>query len=529
MIRDRARHARVYDLHSWSGIVLGLIIYVVAFTGSVALFHTEILTWEDPAKRLAVPAELAQITDTLDAWVADEAGGDEVTFLRFDYPTPLAPYYAALMVARGEDGQRQAEARWDANTADRLPERGAGLSEWLLDFHRDLMWPDGLGGRTVGRSLVGVVGVVLLLSIVSGVVAHTKIREEAFSVRVRRSVRLKWQDAHKVIGLWSLPFAAMIAFTGAFLGIVALLAPVVAAIAFKGDVESLERAVFGEAPERAGVAAEMVTLEEIGALRHPESGRAPERVILTHWGDEGAVFDVFFRADTELARYDTVSVDGVTGEASAGGQFGGDVTPAQRVTNAMSPLHYGNYGGPWLKLLYLALGLCLAVVTVLGMMMWIERRKNGRGGTRSRAFYGRLSAMNTGAIMGLPVATMALFAHDKAYAGSEDARLFWTGTTYFAVWGAGLAYSLLRRNDYAATRELMGLAGTLSILAVAVNGAVTGDWFWTGVRDGASHALVDLGLACLGLATLAVAAKLPAERREKARFAIPPAPLACAE
>jgi uncharacterized iron-regulated membrane protein len=377
------------------------------------------------------------------------------------------------------------------------------------------MWPEGLGGRTVGRSLVGVVGVVLLLSILTGVVAHTKIREEAFSLRLRRSVRLKWQDAHKAVGLWSLPFAVMIAFTGAFLGIVALLAPIVAAIAFKGDVERLERAVFGEAPERTGIAAEMISLERIGALRPPESGRAPERVILTHRGDEAAVFDVFFLADTELARYDTISVDGVTGEAGAGGQFGGEVTPDQRVTGAMSPLHYGNYGGVPLKLLYLALGLGLCVVTALGLMMWVERRKNGRAGRRSQAFYERLSAINTGVVMGLPVATLALFVHDKLYAGAEGARLAWTGTAYFAVWITSLAYALLRRNDYAATRELMMLAASLALLAPVVNGVSTRDWSWAGAAAGAPHALVDLTLVALGAGGLAVALNLPRGRRDK--------------
>ncbi len=62
--------------------------------------------------------------------------------------------------------------------------------------------------------------------------------------------------------------------------------------------------------------------------------------------------------------------------------------------------------------------------------MWTERRRHENEGTKSVAFYDRLGHFNTGLIMGLPLATLAVFYLDKLYAGAEACRLAWTGWTY---------------------------------------------------------------------------------------------------
>ena len=58
---EKSRYLRIYDLHSWSGIVLGLFVFIVSFTGCLALFDHELKSWEDPAKRLSIAQESAEI------------------------------------------------------------------------------------------------------------------------------------------------------------------------------------------------------------------------------------------------------------------------------------------------------------------------------------------------------------------------------------------------------------------------------------------------------------------------------------
>ena len=63
------RYLRLYDLHSWMGILFGFFIYVVAFTGTVALFYEEIKPWEDPSKRLHYFKERVVIQGKLEAFI----------------------------------------------------------------------------------------------------------------------------------------------------------------------------------------------------------------------------------------------------------------------------------------------------------------------------------------------------------------------------------------------------------------------------------------------------------------------------
>ncbi|ADM10768.1 Aspartate kinase [Parvularcula bermudensis HTCC2503] len=519
---DQARHKRNYDLHSWSGIVLGLFVFIVAFTGCAALFGHELHTWEDPARRLPLAENPAPIDATFTSWVAEQAGPDaEIEFARLSYPTPIEPYYTGAIEyeLHTEDGGHEhifVEQRWETQTGAPIADRGHGLSHWLVDFHRELMWPASLGGTTVGRGVVGIAGVILLLSIISGVVAHTKILQELFTLRFFRSMRLKWQDTHKVLGLWGLPFYTMIGLTGAVIGVVTLLAPAIALLTFKGDTEALFDAVLGTPEERAGVAAQMMSVDDFQDRTHPESGNPLRYLIVTNWGDETATYDLYFDADTELAQIEGYRVDAVTGERIDGGAME-NVTPANRVLNAMTPLHYGTYGGIALKFLYLALGLSLAIITALGLMMWVERRLHGNEGRRSPLVYKAISKLTVGVTCGLPLASAAIFYADRLIPVAPDGRIAMIGWSYFTVWGAGLIYAFLRGNDYRATKDLLLATGGLLAAIPVLNTATTGDLFVTGLfSNHIAAAGVDLTMLVMGALTIAGVLMLPKGRTGKA-------------
>ena len=514
---DRARHLRNYDLHSWTGLTLGLILYVVALTGSFALFDNEIKSWENPSLRVALGEEIAPIDGVFSSWVEEtSAGGTELEFVRLNYPTTHTPYFSGFIQYHDEnDVHVNASQRWHGVTGEPITQRGNGLSYWTLNIHRDFMWPSFLGGRQIGRWLVGIIGVVLMLAIISGIIAHTKIREEAYSMRLKRSQRLKWQDSHKVVGMWGLPFYTMIAFTGAFLGVIGLISQLTAAIAFKGDIESLIGAVLGPEVEKTGVQVQMLSADEIAQMRHPESNDQPLGYVVFFIVYDTTEIDIFYEPTTQLSSVEIVSINGSTGAPITGDPFK-EITLVGHFVNAMSPLHYGTYGGIWLKLLYFALGISLAVITAFGSMMWIERRKHGNDGSKSEAFYNRLGYFNTGVIMGLPVAAISIFYLDKLYVGAESARLAATASTYLSVWVLGLVYAFIRRNDYATTRELLMLPGALAMGIPMLNGLVTGQWFPAYL--GADHSVaawVDVAMLVGGGLTVLAGYLAPAERLDK--------------
>ncbi|MEM1439708.1 MAG: PepSY-associated TM helix domain-containing protein [Pseudomonadota bacterium] len=508
---ERDRRVRIYDAHSWTGISLGLVLFVVCFTGALAMFHHEIQSWEDPARRLAA-AEAPVPAHPLMADFMADIDPDAITFVGLIYPSEYEPYYQGMVNVRTDDGIDFQRRQWDPATGAVLPERGDGLSTWLLDFHRDLMWPAALGGRTIGRGLVGIFGIVMMLSIITGILTHRKILKEFFQFRTRKSIRVKWKDSHNFLGVWTLPFSIVIAFTGAWLGIVALLLPATGVLVFKGDSEQVIEAIQGPAVERTGVAATMLDLDDIRQRAHSESGALPASVFINFWGDENAEYTINYEPDTKLMMYEQERISGVTGAALPLTGLNAP-SPETRVLAAITPLHYGTYGGIALKLLYFLLGIGLASMVALGNMVWIERRANSSEGKRSPAFYDRLSRLTVGVCMGVVVASAAIFYADAFYTGTEDARIVWIGSVYFAIWFAVIGYAFVASNNYRSTRQLLAATGIALIGLPVVSAIQAGTMPWQTLIDGHVAApLVDAVLLLLGVACLAVSSRLPTQR-----------------
>jgi uncharacterized iron-regulated membrane protein len=518
MLRDR--RVRIYDLHSWTGITTGLFVFVVSFTGCLALFYHELQTWSDPARRLAVAETPAPIHERLSAWIDQQFGDADHVFVGFQFPSASEPYYRADVSASYHEGEfRQATRRWDSRNASPLPDRDDGMATWLLDFHRDLMWPEALGGRTIGRTLVGVAGIILMLSIVTGLITHRKMLREMFKLRYQRSLRVKWKDTHNVLGLWALPFHVMIAYTGAWLGVVALMVPLLAALTLGGDTEKFAQELGIVGPEAAEEKAEMFSMDAVGNLRHPETGRAPAHVSVAEWGDRNALYQVNYEPENELLIYESVYVQGASGEVLPAPDSGlNPSTATGRIIGAIAPLHYATFGGVWLKLLYFALGLGLSAMVVFGNMVWLERRRYGSTGHRSDRFYRRLGQLTAGACVGIVAASVAVFYVERLYTGDESARLLWVGATYFSVWLTFTAAAFTVRNLYSFVR--FGAAGIgIAMLGLPLlDSILTGHPFFTEFAgDHRSAAWVNVALLLTGAICIAAASRMPSQRPAPSR------------
>ncbi|MEL7317101.1 MAG: PepSY-associated TM helix domain-containing protein [Pseudomonadota bacterium] len=511
---NRERQIRIYDLHSWTGVCLGIMMFFVCFTGSVALFHHEFEPWEDEVRRGEITANPIPIHDKVEELVARADGKFEPNFVNIGVPHGAHGHYDLFVGGPDANKEFQSiEARISATTGEELPYREEGANRLLYDLHRDLSWPDALGGRQVGRIIVGLVGIAFLLLILTGIVAHTKITKELFTLRYLKSVRLKWQDSHKVMGLWTLPFAAMIALTGAFLGVVALLLPLMAFVTMKGDQEALIAELGLEQPTRAGISAPMIPVDEIGPRIHPETGNEVNFIRYTNWGDQNAQAILSYKAEQRLLYSDTLTMSAVTGEQQADQDLFLTNGPFAYVLATFSPLHYGTYGGITLKLIYFVLGMGIAVMSALGNMMWLERRRHGGEGNKSDRYYAILSALNTGVCAGLPLAAVSVLAFDKVYWGAEAARYSSMVIFLFAVWLAVAVFAFFRGNDYKANRELLAVTGFGLAALAPLNWVVTGDVMWSAFGTGAAgSAWFDLAFLTLGTAMVFVAGKLPAER-----------------
>ncbi|UTW60166.1 PepSY domain-containing protein [Kordiimonas sp. SCSIO 12603] len=503
----------MYEGHAWAGIGLGLLMFIVCFSGVVALFTDEVGLWEDERLRRAYSGPEFSLDKTVKA--ADAMFEGDADFVVAVPPNEFYPL--ARIFLRDVDTGHSQNFNFDPETNEMLHTSDDGVGHFLAHMHTDLHLP-----KPWGRYLVGFMGVVLMFSIITGVIIHKKILKELFSFRVGRSLRLMLTDSHKAMSVWGLIFHAMIGFTGALIGLSGILLLIAAGAAYKGDTAAAQAAILGTPPQYVGEAAPMTNLDELHAKAiEMQPGTAMETAIIQNFGDKNAYIE--FNLDipnvtrTALAPRGSVSFHAVTGEFLSSKDWHASGI-GMRFYYSIVPLHYATYGGVALKVLYALLGISTSMLSISGILLWMERR-TGRKGNEAMNSYRWLSALSVGVCGGMVLATASAFlAQHMAVAAGYSVTETIVGNTYFSVWVLSIIFAFGLGNAYRSTKLLLQASAAVSILVPVANGVLTGDHLFKTLLAGEwAVALVDLTM--LGASALLIysASKIPLKRPEMIR------------
>ena len=490
----------LYGLHRWLGLGLGLLLYLVCVSGTVALFTAELAPWARAG--LDVPATgpaagQAGLDRQLDRLLGDAGGRAASIFVHL--PDRWRDHADIAMQPHG-DGPPQRIAV-DAADGSPVTPGGSRAAEIVTRLHTDLLLPS-----PVGRYLVGGLGAAMLVSLISGVLLHRRILSDLFTLRLGRSLRLAWSDSHRSLGLWGLPFHLMMALTGAMLGFAAPALTLAAATAFDGDLDAAFAAI-GD-PPAAATGADAAPLPASRLLEQATAalpGLVPDRIEIREAGDAGATATVMGRLPGRLVYLPYVVLEAATGRVLSVADWStGSI--GRQVYAAVTPLHYGSYGGLGLKLLYALLGIGTCLLTASGLHIWNSRHVG------AEADAARLARRLTGGtVHGLPFAIAGLFLAGRLATGTGAAD--WMPWLFLALLAAGLAWPWWR-GTAAATRDLTRLLALALILQPA--GALA-----TGAPP---MAVVDLAALATGLALLSSSLRRARRRPQAGGRAARPAP-----
>ena len=348
--------------HSSLGLAFAALIYLVCFSGSIAVFANEFHRWEDPAAaRLTAITPAAAETALRDA-VAKVPKAEHVYL---SPPTADLPRLGVYIdPEKGEDLQFTADA--DGRL---VKEAATPWTEFMTRLHINLHLP-----QTWGIFVVGLTGVALLSSLISGLLAHPRVFRDAFHFRWGGSKRLQEADLHNRIGVWALPFHVAISLTGALLGLTTIIVGVLALAVFKGDTEKAYALFLGPHPKDDPRAAPLPNVRAaLETLEKTVPGWKPNFIGFEHPGEMGAgILIVAVRPDT-LSRGDNFTFDRegrLTNQASFDTS-----TLGEKIINVLGAIHFGWFAGALVKWVYCLLGLGLTAVTSSGVAIWLARRR----------------------------------------------------------------------------------------------------------------------------------------------------------
>ncbi len=357
-------------VHKWSSLVSTLFILLLCLTGLPLIFSHEIdhLTGneiEAPAMSEGTPRAAV---DRVAAEAVKAYPGLVPLYFFAEEDAPDV-WYVKLDTRVDTDESESTLILSDARTAEVLgaPNFDEGFMSVMYRLHVDLY------ARLAGKLFLGFMGLLLMVAIVSGVVLYAPfMRKLRFGeVRQERTARTRWLDLHNLLGIVTLVWALAVGFTGvintwADLIFQAWQAEQVAALQ-AGETRVLLAADASEAPAADGslqTAVDRVLAAAPGMavsmIAYPGTLRAtPEHVA------------VILRGDTPLTSRLTQAllVDPANGEVLEAGARPWYVTALQ----LSEPLHFGDYGGLPLKVLWALLDILTIVVLGSGLYLWLKR------------------------------------------------------------------------------------------------------------------------------------------------------------
>ena len=388
---------RHIDLHAWAGILTGLALFVAFFAGALNMFHHELHHWQEPALETAAPdASLQALLDTVVANNPD--AGKWMYLVPGDDPSVI------WQETVDGDGVWHTEHASDFNDAGEkvAASGGSGLSDFVNDLHYELAIPK------LGRYLMGIVSVLYGAALIGGLVIHwSRLKKEFFALKHQGNLRRYWKNLHNLVGVISYPFHVIFAWTGAAMGCLAIVMVVMGALVFGPGLQpAFSKATEAwPAPEASGHRVAMASIDNyLAGAREAMPEMDVDWIGLRQYGDRNAVVDVAGSVPGKVAHYSHVVMRGDNAELLTVS------APGQRSFNhfMMAPvysLHFGDYGGLPVRLMYFALALLGCLLFFSGNIMWCERRTDRQGPSRSAAFMLRLTlGVTFGVMAGLAMA-----------------------------------------------------------------------------------------------------------------------------
>ncbi len=360
-------------VHKWTSLISTLFLLMLCITGLPLIFHDEIEAALNPDNwRPANPSGAhLSLDEILDIALAQRPGETPI-YMSFDVDRPV------VNVTTGpEAGAAVSQmhfASFDATSGDLVPAADAGESvmDFILQLHTDMF----LG--LPGMLFLGFMGLLLAASIVSGVVLYTPfMRKLDFgTVRRNKSPQTKWLDYHNLLGIVTTGWLLLVGLTGV---INTLEEPILEAWRATALADLMDEL------EGAGSQASTTSIDRaVDYARSQASGMQLQFVAFpgSDFSTNGH-YAIFFHGTSPATER---IITPVLVDASDGTPAGLRNMPwFMQALSLSRPLHFGDYGGLLLKVIWAVLDLLAIVILVSGLYLWVGKRGGNGLNTRREA------------------------------------------------------------------------------------------------------------------------------------------------
>jgi uncharacterized iron-regulated membrane protein len=334
---------------------------MLCITGLPLIFHHEI---DELTHEIKLVEEDILQSKTRLANIVDEAKKDKpdwtLMFVMFDDEKPIVRTVLGSSM-QAQEGDVIITA-FDSRSGDRLiaPSSNEGVMYFILDLHASMLM--GLPGTL----FLGLMGFVFLVSVISGVVVYAPfMRKLSFAtVRKTRNEHISRLDTHNMVGIITLAWVFVVGLTGFIL----TMNTPIGAIWQKDQLSKMAAPYKGMPTLQTYVSPDIVLASILEQV--PDAN-----INFISWpGSPFATpyhYTVALRGNTPLTErlLRIAMVDAKTGQVT-----NVEDTPWYMSAMFLSvPLHFGDYGGLPLKIIWALFDIAAVIVLWTGLKLWLKR------------------------------------------------------------------------------------------------------------------------------------------------------------
>ncbi|HEV7660900.1 MAG TPA: PepSY-associated TM helix domain-containing protein [Allosphingosinicella sp.] len=454
----KAAIIRLYKaVHSWTGLICGLLLFVAFYAGAITMFKEPLAAWAQPLRAGVALRQAPRLIDQVLAERPDAA--DELTL---ELGTDGGD--ARLGWHDPDSGEFFEASRTAAGALAVAPPPDSYLARSIDLIHRAGGIP---GDRDFSLYVMGAVALLYFLAIVSGLILILpRLARDLFALRAGRNRKRMWLDAHNAIGVVGLPFHVFIAVSVVIFAFGEPILNLQDRLVYDGRLDRI--AQIGDpfaAAEPSGVKAPMLPPGQLLArLRAASPGFEAQRIVYIMPGDRNAVAMIGGRDPAQLSTGIAYArLGAVDGEIQDLSGLPGHGNAWNAWASGFTALHFGTFGGAPVRWAYFLLGLGGAFLFYSGNLLWIEsrrrraRRAGAAGAVQNRAAQSRAARAMASATVGTAFGCIAGLSLSIAAAkwlhGHVADLASWHVGLYYGVFLPALAWAFAR----GAARSVVGL------------------------------------------------------------------------
>lgn len=437
---DKITKQNALNAHTWVGVFLSVLLFLVCLSGTIAVFHFEFERWEQPHITEMENVSPEVVEKAMDSFLSRHTEESHHLFVVF--PTSDIP---RLVV------ENDHVAYFADNEGNLIEKESVSFTQMLVDLHLYLNLP-----HSWGMILVSALGAVICTLVITGIIAHKRITKDAFKLRRGGNGQQAQIDLHNRFGLWASPFHLVIGITGTYFGLAGIILIVIATLNYGGDRDAVVDQIFTPDPVLAPQEGKPAIGKAFAQMETLAPEKSPIFLTVHEVGEPEQFIEIYAKAPNRMIyaegyRFDTAgNYIGVAGYEN--GEWG------KQLLWSMYRLHFGDFAGLVSKWLYFVLGVMLTMLCVSGMDIWLSKKAHPP--LASRLWYA------------------TVWGSVSALAFTAIADMFFTGSLVAVFWCLMLLNTGVTVAVKSLTKPMWLLISGLSVLMllvtyVAVHGSAT--------------------------------------------------------